>query len=386
MKNFKILLSLCCFLILSLIACKEEFPSPISQDGEVSPVVKNIKVENVPGGAKLKYDLPESTNLLYVKAVFEYPKGTFRDVIASGYTDSLLIEGIGDTNELNVKLYSVNRSEVSSAPVSVIIKPLESPVKLAAATMKLNADFGGVTVSFVNASASNIVITIIRKDGDEWLPIETLYTSKSKGTFTARGQSADSQMFGVYIKDRWNNLSDTLMATLSPFFEEKLASPTPVLTLYGDYNLYYKTFDHNLLFDGSTTSSNYYGTLLAAGSKLPLSFTLDFGKPKSFSRLKLWQRHHFANGSPEVFEIWGANELNDDWSKWEMIVEFTSAKPSGLGGAVTDEDRAFSTAGIDFNFPAGTPKYRYLRWRSTKNFGSVDYIQMSEVTFFGSEQ
>ncbi|HMI05438.1 MAG TPA: DUF5000 domain-containing lipoprotein [Pedobacter sp.] len=388
LKNFIVI----CLMAVFITACKEDLPQSISKEGATPRPVTNVVVKNLPGGATLRYKSPDSEDLLYVKAVYEFPKGNIREVKASMYIDSLTIDGIGNTDELDVKLFTISRSEAFSEPVTVKIKPLTPPVKLAGETLSLIEDFGGVTASFENKTESNLVITIVLKDGNEWLPIETYYTNRRAGSFSARGQEAKEQIFGVFIKDRWNNRSDTLKASLTPIFETRLPAPESITSLYNDYNQHYLTFRYTYLFDGIVSFANYVGTLLTATSKLPLSFTIDFKVPTQFSRFKFWMRgggnnYDFNFGAPEKWEVWGANELDADWSKWTKILDCTAIKPSGaILGVLTTEDLEAAKAGLDFQFPLNTPKYRYLRWKTTKNFGSVDYVQFSELTFWGNQK
>ena len=388
----KIILFLLVIFSLIFTGCKEEYPGSLYEDGSIPSPVENVQVKNIPGGARLKYTLPESENILYVKAVYEYPEGNIRDVISSTYTDTLLINGIGDTKEIEIELYCVNRSEQESEPVKVKINPLSPPVELIRESFVMQETFGGVIVSFTNPTKADMVLTIMINNDNEWQPLETLYTNKDQGVFAARGQDSVLAEFGVFAKDRWNNRSDTLKMNLKPIYETLIPSPTPVTTLHNDYNKHYQTYTYLYLFDGihgDPAATNYAGTLLnSPASKLPQSFTFDFGKPTEISRFKYWMRTngYFNFGAPEIWEIWGTNELDADWSKWTFISDFKAVKPSGLPvGTLSAEDRATAEAGLDFEFPVGVPKYRYLRWKSTKNFGSVDYIQFSELTFWGSQ-
>src|SRR3546814_11389344 len=47
----------------------------------------------------------------------------------------------------------------------------------------------------------------------------THYTNLRRGDFSTRGLPSEETEFGVYIRDRWGNLSDTLLVTLKPLFE-----------------------------------------------------------------------------------------------------------------------------------------------------------------------
>lgn len=392
MYRFKHIIRYMGISLFLCMSCQEETLGPLSPGGETPGKVSSVTIENRPGGAMLRYQIPNNENLLYVKAVFEYPAGNFREVKSSMYVDSLLIEGIGDTEERAIQLFSVSRSEVVSEPETVYINPLTPPVQLIANTLSVSADFGGLTTMYENSLMYAVVIEVLKKVDGQWTNIESNYTNLKSGMFSVRRQEAIPSEFGLYVRDRWNNKSDTTLISLIPLHEVQLPAPNWINSLASDYNLFYLNYHYGYMFDGVISSGNYAGTLVGAGSQLPSSFTLDFGKPTSFSRFKYWMRQNDANGrysyaSPEKWELWGANVLTDNWDQWTLISEYTAVKPSGAPlGTLTAIDRETSDAGLEFNFPPGTPPYRYIRWRTTKNFGSLNAVQISELAFFGSDQ
>lgn len=379
-----IYLSIGCF---SLLACKEEIPTALTDGGNAPSIVSNVVIENRNGGAKLSYSLPVDDDLLYVKAVYEYPAGNFREVKASAYVDSLVIEGIGDTRELDVSLYAVSRSEKMSSAVKVAIQPLIPPVQLVGSSLNAISDFGGFVVDFRNESGAEIVIEVLKKSDGQWTNLEAYYTKSRNGLFTVRGQDAELSQFGFYVRDKWRNKSDTVVFELTPLYEVKLPAPTSITILPSDYNLHFSGLHYGYMFDDIVSDNNYMGTLAAESAIFPLSFTLDFGKPTKFSRLMYWMRqgdqHIYNYCSPEDWEIWGANELTDDWSGWTKIMDCTAVKPSGPSSTLTAEDRELAAKGLDFAFPPGTDTYRYIRWKTKTVFGRLPAVQISELAFFG---
>ncbi len=88
-------------------------------------VVSNIKVTNLAGAALITYTLPDNENLLYVKALYTL-NGQQKEVKVSMFQKKLLVEGFGNTEERNIELYAVSRSEVASEPVSVTSKTIDT--------------------------------------------------------------------------------------------------------------------------------------------------------------------------------------------------------------------------------------------------------------------
>src|SRR5690606_32993715 len=110
--------------LLGMIACNQEQLGPlVSQGGTPSPL-SNISVENLNGGARISYTLPDDPDLLYVMASYSVNSGVERTVKSSVYGNSLLLEGFSSTDEREITLYTVNRSENRSEPMQVKIKPL----------------------------------------------------------------------------------------------------------------------------------------------------------------------------------------------------------------------------------------------------------------------
>ena len=379
-------------LLLTMVRLvKKKYKYHFPKDGEVPAQVSNIAVESLPGGAKITYKVPSSANLLYVKAVYEWPAGTVKESRSSLYGDSLIIRGLGTTDELNVKVYSVSVGEVESEPTLVKIKPDTPPVITAFATLKMQEDFGGVYVNFKNLSKADLVISLLAKDSvGDWQPVDAYYTNSAQGEFIVRGQKSRPTDFGLFVRDRWNNKSDTLEVNLTPRYERQLAGlrvvnyPTDVKTFYSNYN-FTRLFDNNL-----SDPSGLHHT--AVGSGLPQWFTIDLGATTKLSRFKYWMRGIVANptyygfGNPERWEVWGTNNPDPDggWTQWTKLMDCVATKPSGLPtGQYSNEDREVGAAGLDFTFPAEVPPVRYLRWRTNKNFGDVAYVHIMELTFWG---
>jgi hypothetical protein len=387
------------FIIISfglfLSACKEEIVKPLPGGGSGIPVpVTNVKVENRHGEAKIIYTVPADPNLLYVEANWTQ-KGVGRNAKASYYSDTLLLQGFGDTSEYEVKVYSVNKSEQRSAPVVVKVKPLTSPVEevyKSIVDLGVKADFGGLNVGFINATGGNVVINVITaNDKGDMAQADAFYTNQLKGNFSTRGFDTLSRVFGVFVKDRWGNFSDTLYATIKPLFELQLnkslfreVNPYP-----GDVNdkIYSAAYPMNKLWDNNT--GTIYVTANALG--MPESFTIDLGVTAKLSRMKYFQRQstafYYTSQTPMVFDVYGSNSPAPDgnWNSWTLLTNCVSTKPSGLPlGITTSEDVSAAVAGENFNFPATGQGYRYLRFKVLQTYGNATSITFSELTFWGA--
>jgi len=125
----------------------------------------------------------------------------------------------------------------------------------------------------------------------------------------------------------------------------------------------------------------------ATQSQIPCWFTFDAGSSASLSRFKVWQANDrlYDLESVKTFELYGSNSPNPDgsWGSWTLIGSYTSVKPSGLPvGQNTQTDIDFAKAGEEFTAPAGSPKFRYYRFKLLSNWGGGNFMTMEEITFY----
>lgn len=378
---------------LALTACKENAIGPFDAGTPAPGPVSNITVEPLPGAVKLTYKLPAEKNLLYVKAEVEI-NGEIRETKASFYQNYMEIEGFGDTTAYDVNIYAVSRSEKLSDPVRIKVKPLMPPVMEAYASLDLNADFGGATVSFENSAEGELNIIMLTKDeAGDWQTADIYYTQKPAGYFSVRGYDTLSREFAVYVKDRWDNRSDTLVKELKPIFEKQLdrtqfreyVLPTDQAPAWG--------WVMPNIWDGiivNNTNVDKPGFHTAPG-EWPQWFTFSLGVKAKLSRFRFWQRGSwiaFTDRNIKKFEIWGSNEPSPDgsWEGWTKLLEGESVKPSGLPmGENSTEDLALVGAGEEFVFPAGTPAVKYIRIKVLETWSGAESFYIMQVAFWGAE-
>lgn len=395
-----------------IAACKEDKLSPINDDGHAPKAIANIEVENIAGGAKIKYSPPDDNNLLYVKAVYNL-KGVKMEAKASYYKNFIVIEGFGDTNEREISLYAVSRSEKLSEAVNVKIKPLPAPVYNVFNSLKIQETFGGILISFENLSAlnggvnTNVVIGALLWDTklNEWKSIDIHYSGLVNETYSIRGLASNPYKFGFYLKDRWDNHTDTLKVELTPIYEVALdkakwadlkpknypipqigvlpASGNPMV-LAVDYSSSYKVTN---LWDNKPTT--LYHTKQAV--EQPVWIPIDLGVTAKLSRYKIWQRgtstYAFNHGNPHEWEIYGTNTPSIPDS-WVLLEHRIMEKPSGLPvGTNSNDDIAIAEAGQEYDFPLGIPAVRYIAWKHIDCWAAIEgqsgFLHLGELSLWG---
>lgn len=372
-------------MIFVLYGCSESSIGQQPLDNINPPTPMNAVVKNLNGGAIITYDIPESDDLLYVKATYKVNDKT-RESKSSYYNNTIEVSGFGDTKEYQVELRSVDRSRNESNPLVVTINPLTSPVDLIHESFKIQTSFGGVQLTWDNKSRSDIIISFLASDSTGVLvDTEDVYTSVPEGKFTLRGFDTTEREFAVYARDRWDNYSDTTHFVTSPFFEEEIKKSTfKGVFLPGDAKPTGFRVEH--IWDGIIdVGSGFWHT--SAEDDLPIICTFDMGVTAKLSRYKLWQRPGFfyTHNNPKKWELWGSNNPNPNGEfdeSWILLDSFESFKPSG-DGPVTNEDKEFAEKGEEFEIPIDAPEVRYIRFVMYENWSGGNIAQISEMTFWG---
>ncbi|MDR1370386.1 MAG: DUF4959 domain-containing protein [Dysgonamonadaceae bacterium] len=393
MKSYKYIIPVIIAGFLFIFSCREEELGSITKDSRIPATVSNVSIERLPGAVKLTYDLPKDDALSYIKAECVM-NGVLREVKSSVYQNTLTVQGFPDTLLYEVKLYSVNRSElVNPEPVTVNVKPSNPPFQNVFKNLELVTDFGGATVSFENPDEADLAITIMNVDSlGFWTQGETLYTKKIDGYVSLHNMDTISTQFGVYIRDRWNNMTDTLTAVLKPMFEKQLNKeffapwilPTDEPSAYG--------WTLPMLWDNSMADGAGFHT---NGSGWPQWITIDLGVTAKLSRFRYWQRQTwdcgYADRNVKKMEIWGSENPNPDGSwddSWYFLTTVDSQKPSGLPiGQLSSEDVQMLNDGEEFKFSLDTPPARYIRFNILETWsGAKGAWFIMEIAFWGGEQ
>nr|WP_295870528.1 DUF5000 domain-containing lipoprotein [uncultured Chitinophaga sp.] len=376
------------FIILLVAgACRQESNGPVLKDKTAPGPVSNVVVESLHGAAKISYAVPADADLLYVKALYTAPNGTVRETKVSRYNRDLTVAGFGDTSEYKITVYAVDKSENVSAPVTINVRPLVPPVWIVRKGLTTSADFGGINVKYTNPEEDDLAIVVLADDSlGRFSPVSTQYTNLKEGDFSTRNMPDVQTKFGVYVRDRWGNLSDTMHVVLTPLFEQRLDRlKMKGLVLPGDAPIGYGGSIAGL-FDGSTTAGFYHSSDAA---RMPQWFTYDMGQRAKLSRL-VWHMRpgfYYSLHNPRVVEIWGSDNPNPDGSfdaSWTLLASVTQIKPSGLPeGQLSQADTDAALAGQTVTFPLNTPKVRYIRFKTLKNWSNGTYVNFYEIAMWG---
>ena len=388
------------FLLITLVisGCSEDKIGPLETKTIPPGKITNVSVKNEAGKATITYTLPKDQDLLYVKAVYPIRPGTIREVKASYYANTMVLDGFGDTEEHEVKLYAVNRSELESEPVIFTVKPLENPVWEVFKSLKILPDFAGVRITADNPHNADVALEIVKQDSlGKWEPfLPYIYSSQKQISHTTRGLPVLPQKFGVTVRDKFLNYTDTVFSEITPFYEELLPkSLFKEVRLPGDAQIQKVTPGIPTMWDGDSYNLQAMRMITDVADPNPQWITIDLGQQAKLSRIKIWNysefmtngnHQFFYRGQMRFFEIWGSDNPNPDgsWDSWTRIGSFENVKPSGLPyGQTSTEDWNTAVAGFDYNFDSDAPKVRYLRFKCLENWSGTTWFEILEINVYG---
>ncbi len=398
MKKYQIYIYMF-FAVILLNNCKDGSIAQYPADSIAPKQVSDVSIDNLAGGAKLSYQLPNEEDLYYVQALYDLPNGTKGITKTSVFSNTMLIKGFGKSQKRTIQLVSVDRSRNESKPVSVEIEPLDSPIYGIFDSIKVQDSFGGFKLSWPNYSKEDIVVGVLKKEepAGNYSYIDNFYSSEVLANKSIRGQNSSRQTFGIFVRDIYGNFTDTLNVSVKPFFEQQIPK-TGFVALKTSSRFKIHSFGGPMdrMWDGIINVANNIHYIMTGNTVMPY-ITFDMGVKAKLSRFRLWGRDDFlfALHNARLFEWYGTNDAalaadaeTQGWQTnpgWVKIMSAESKRPSGLvaGAALTTEDAAYARAGEEFEFPLEAPAVRYLRFNLISTWSGSTGLTIGELTFWG---
>jgi hypothetical protein len=229
--------------------------------------------------------------------------------------------------------------------------------------------------------------------------VENFYSSAATVKQSVRGQEAVSTEFGISVRDYYNNFTDTLTVSLTPWHEVQLdknnfiAIPNSrkfTVSQWGNGN-------QNCLWDGIVnvvTAASLFFYDPNTGN-IPPYFAVNLGTKVKLSRFRYWSRHDYYFRLYSAKEIWiyGTNDPavgenpESDHSEWIPLHSevFVSVRPSGTDVSVpaAGEDYEYGLAGEEWEFPLDAPAVQYVRFLQLSNWTGSTGLHIAELRFWG---
>ncbi|PZP49675.1 MAG: hypothetical protein DI598_07280 [Pseudopedobacter saltans] len=396
-----------------LHSCKKQegFNDVISSDKTKPGVVTNVTVTNGPGRSVISYSLPNSENLLYVRASYKIDSTKTRQSQTSYYTDTIVVDGFAESKDYTVTLTTITRANIESDPVTITVHPDTPPYMLAFKSLTLDATFGGAYLTVKNTTKQLVGTVLLKYDSatKKMLSLDQYNSADSVVRRSVRGYAPVPYIFGACIVDRFGNSSDTIIKVLTPIPEVQLDR-----TKFSAFSPAYAT-DATIgwavsgLWNGNTTSDGGGNAWRALGtvtqpSQFPLYCTFSLGVTAKLSRFKVWQRGNpfsYANENSSSWSLWGSSKTNPadaqlpkgvplgtvvgDWINLGNFVP--PPKPSGLPlNSYNAADDALVAAGFEYDFSPDNPPVRCIRYSSESSFSGDVLCIVREIAFWGQVQ
>jgi hypothetical protein len=272
-------------------------------------------------------------------------------------------------------------------------------------TIVISPDFGGVNISTLNPDKASVGFVLITPNNiTKGLEVvDQHYTDLDSINYSLRGYQSVPTKFGVYVVDKFGNISDTVFATITPLFEQMLNK-----SLFSEYRLPTDSpigygWEVPGLWNGKV--DNYTnGWHTNPGAPGPLQCTFGLGVSAKLSRFIMWERpdqYVWGHGNPKDFSVWGSNVISPKDAllpqsatvgavvgDWINLGNYHYPDPpSGLApGSTNSADAAFVMAGVNFNLPPNSPATRYFRLLVHRTWSGGDFAHVMELSLYGQNQ
>ena len=381
-----------------LSACQDEEVGDSIPPGKVS----NVQIMPEHGGALISYDLPADDDILYVKANYENSKGEKLFKVCSFYDNNIEIDGYNDTLRHEVKIIAVDRYDNESDPVVEHFKPLKSYIELVKESIELKPDFGGISISWDNPSEKTVYTHFSYDDSEGNNIVRFLSSSRANEKFVVRDMDTTRKEFYVQVEDFYGNKTDKVSkGSYSPWYEEQIDKSlwTLVSNMSVDGNAWEGSTVN--MWDGvvdtkESGSDNSYAMIWRNNNggqlNFPLDIVIDMNASVIINRLVVWQRAFWYGNENEYFYYQSENiksfnlYISNDKMNWTLVGQFSIDDPKDENGNVPESAIQEAINGHNFELDEYTPPFRYLKFSITENFGSEEYVNVSEISLFGTTE
>ena len=380
-----------------LFSCNKKVNKPYGMNDFAGPtgLVEAKMLQEIPGGAIIRYKAPGDEDLMYIKIRYRLDSGQTVEQPVSIYTNTTDIRGFGDEEIKEISLIAVDRYENEGKASVVQIKPGKPSYLKVHETITTKPALGGLIVSLQNESRESMTIDVMTTDNTSgWYTAHTQSSHQENIQFSVRGFDSIPRSFRIKVRDEWGNTSKAKEVMLTPLYEKEL-DRRKFREIILPTDLRVDAYDQQMknLWNGQTE----WGSLNMCHSRnfdnFPQWFTFDLGVKTKLTHYKYWQRLElntiYKHGSVESWEIWGCAETpkpDGSWEGWLKLLDCKSVKPSGRPvGKPAEEDIEYAKRGEEFEFPEDIPPVRYIRFKVLSTFSGRKIIHIQQLQFWGKE-
>lgn len=359
--------------------------------------IQSAHFESFKGGCIVYFELPSDESIHHVKAVYKLESGKEITRAVSYFSDSIIIDGFHNSDNYDLKLYTVNYLNIESNPYILKIKPDKSPLDDIVNSVKIIPSFSSVQVSWTNETGIWLQIFVEVSNQDDKLIITEYNMDEGNNSFYINNLYKTPYNFTVYIHDRYGNATDTVDLGMIEPLEDSVITKSN-WSIIPDSNLPDSMFNADLIFqegriyhfwddiidNANDQNLNFFYSSIG----FPFSYYIDLNQSIKLSRFKIWQRefrgadisYQYKGQNVKSFELW----ISNDKLNWEKLGVYTISKPSNPETAVKEAKDGHEF--FVYDIPQFSPEFRYLRFKGLESFGMEDqYACLSEITLYGSK-
>lgn len=380
-------------------ACEKE-------EADTTPpgMVTNLNYSPTNGGAMISFTAPDDNDLLYIKALYVNSLGVEVFKVSSHYGSSIEIDGFTEEKSHPVKLFAVDRSNNSSVPAEIEVKPLKSFIYHVQQSIVLKEDLGGVRISWNNPDKKTVFVYVnFSKSGKNYERI--LSSSLSSPVIMLRGLLPEAYDFSVTVEDFNGNKTDKReVGRFKPLLEQKIDKKTwsvlQNLSADGDkWEGKLVNFWDDLIDTKEVNTDNSYFIINRDDNggmlKWPLDMVVDLNKTVVINRIVVWQRafgylnsdqngvsanyYYYKEENMKSFSL----SVSTDLTSWTQLGTFDIGDPRDASGNISSAKIKEAIDGHEFNLESVSPPFRYFKFSILSNYGSETNVYGSEMTLYG---
>lgn len=383
----------------AFIACKREssVAKPFGkQTGNVACSVTLASHTAISGGAKIVYRTFNDQDLMYIKVKYRLDSGKDTLIKASKYTDTLSINGFGNTDTKKIALIAVDRYGNESKASYFEINPGTPAFSEIAKSIVTKPTYGGIALSLKNERATNAIVKVEMLNNEaRWTSVRVDTVSDKDIQLSIRDLKPIPTQLKISIGDFYGNFSKPVLVTHTPHFEQELdRKKFRKIVLPTDLPVDGWGCKMENLWNGVTDWDSFNLCHSDNFDKFPQWFTFDLGATVKLSRYKYWQRlqeaYLYQHANMKSWEVWGrADKPQSDgsWDGWVKLLRCDSRKPSKRPlGLITKEDIAYAVKGEEFEFDVNTPPVRYIRIKVLSTFSGTKTVHIQQIRFWRGDK
>ncbi len=325
---------------------------------------ENITVKSGYGEVIFNWTFPDDKDAEYIRVNY-VDNDIEKHKKFSRYTKDAIVKGLS-AKEYEFTVFAVAPDGTTSKEAILKATPNDPPYLLVEKTIEVEPTFGGIIVTWKNATKKAIQINVEFIDSKGIAQRKMFISDAEEGKVTVANASNGSQDFKVYTSSVANKLliGEKKVFTLTPYEESEIDHTELQIVDFSSEEASGEGPPNGLAsaaIDGDLKTF-WHSQWQGAQPGYPHYFTIDLGKEVILSSVELYRRQGDKRGQTK-FKIY----TSLDGSTFEDLGEFEF-------DATIDDGQRYPVP--------GAPKARYFKYEATE--GPNHFAFLAEIKLFGA--